>query len=100
MTNEIAVEMKLVTDQKSKKAKASITLDTSHGELTIDRISVIHQDGKHPWVSFPTISFPDKERPGKYINLDIISPGRRLKKAISDVVLDKYATLINSDSPT
>ncbi len=97
MSSEITVELKTVSGQKSRKARASVTLDTDLGELTIAQISVIHQDGKEPWVALPTIDFEDKQNPGKYVRLDTVLPGHRLKKAISDAVLAKYREL--SDAP-
>lgn len=90
MLNEIAVELRIVDDQKSTRATANVTFDTSHGELTIARIRVIHKEDKEPWISFPDISFPDRENSGKYVHLDIVKPGARLKKAISDAVLEEY----------
>ena len=99
MMDEIVVELRAVSDQKARKAKATVTLDTSYGELTIDYISVIHEEGKQPWISFPDISFPDKEQIGKYVHLDCVVPGRRLKKAISDAVLAKYREHTESDVP-
>ncbi len=99
MTNEIVVELKVVSDQKSRKSKATVTLDTTNGELTLDHLSVIHQDGKSPWVAYPTIDFPDRET-GEYRHLNVIIPGRRLKKAISDAVLAKYNMLSESDVPS
>ena len=100
MTNQIAVELKVVTDQKSRKAKATVTLDTINGELTIDHLSVIHQNGKSPWVAYPTIDFPDRQKAGEYRHLDIFIPGYRLKKSISDAVLAKYKEISGSDVPS
>lgn len=100
MTTEIMVELRVVSDHKSRKAKATVTLDTSYGELTIDYLFVIHQEGESPWVAYPKIDFPDKDRAGEYRHLKIFLPGRRLKMAISDAVLAKYRELSESDVPS
>ncbi len=92
MTDEIVVELRAISDQKARKAKATITLDTIHGELTIHHISVIHQDGKGPWVALPRIDFTDKHT-GEFRHLDVFHPGARLKRAISDAVLAEYDKL-------
>ena len=99
MNPEITVELRTVSDQGPRKAKVTVTLDTSHGELTLSQLSIIHQEGKPPWVAYPDISFPDKEQSGKYVHLDIITPGRRLKKAIGDAVLANYRELAESNEP-
>lgn len=79
-------------DGDSAKASAQVTLMTDYGELTLCRLKVIHQEGKEPWVAYPTIDFKDRES-GDFRHLDIIKPGVRLKKLISEAVLAEYAEL-------
>lgn len=92
MSQEMLVEVWLMDGDSSAKASAQVTLNTDHGELTLSRLKVIHQDGKDPWVAYPTIDYKDRET-GDYRHLDTIRPGVRLKKVISEEVLAKYAEL-------
>ncbi len=87
---EILVELRMTESEAAHKANANVTLQTDFGELTIIRVKVIHQDGKKPWVALPNIRYRDKST-DEYKNLNILLPGARLKKAISDAVLTKYA---------
>ncbi len=96
MQDQILVEMKPLQNQNPKKATVDITFDTTHGELTIKKLNVIHQDGKDPWVAFPQINYPDKNT-GEFRNLRIVFPGSRLKKAITDAVLNEYSILCHTD---
>jgi DNA-binding cell septation regulator SpoVG len=98
MNNEIIVDLRLVNDQKAAKAIANITFDTAFGELTLERLRVIQQNGKEPWVAYPTIDFKSNET-GEYVHLPIIKPGARLTKAISDAVLDEYKKTLDSKEP-
>ena len=98
MENEIMVEIRLVKDQKATKAVGSITLSTGLGDLTLQKVRVIHQDGKDPWVAYPQVDFADKES-GERRHIDIIIPSQRLRKAVSDAVLNKYKELLNGNAP-
>ncbi len=91
MTNEMLIEVWPV-DSDTAKASAQVTLMTDCGELTLCRLKVVHQDGKNPWVAYPTIDYKDRET-GAYRHLETVKPGVRLKKAISEAVLAKYAEL-------
>jgi len=92
MSNEMLIEVRLIEGDKATRASAEVTLQTECGELTLSRLRVIHQDGKNPWVAYPTIDFKDRES-GEYRHLDVIRPGVRLKKTIQSAVLAKYAEL-------
>ena len=92
MSPEMLAEVRLIDGDKAAKAAAEVTLQTECGELTLSRLKVIHQDGKGPWVAYPTIDYKDRET-GDFRHLEIVKPGARLKKAISDAVLTKYAEL-------
>lgn len=92
MSNDMLVEVRLIEGEKAAKASAEVTLQTEGGELTLSRLRVIHQDSKDPWVAYPDIRYKD-ESSGEYRNLKTIQPGARLKKAISEAVLAKYAEL-------
>jgi hypothetical protein len=92
MSKDILVEVWLTEGESASKASAQVTLTTELGELTLCRLKVVHQDGKDPWVAYPTIDYKDRET-GDYRHLDTIKPGVRLKKAISVAVLIKYAEL-------
>ncbi len=97
MSKEIAVELRILSNQELRKAKAKVTFDTELGELTIVQLTVLQKNGEDPWVSMPSISFPDKKNPGKTVYMDTVLPGHRLRRAISDAVLAKYREL--SDAP-
>ena len=92
MPQEMLIEVWPTDGESSKKASAQVTLMTDYGELTLSRLRVIHQGGKEPWVAFPSIDYPDRKT-GEKKYLDIVKPGVRLKKAISEAVLAKYAEL-------
>jgi len=92
MSNEMLVEVRPIEGDRAAKAFAEVTLQTEHGELTLSRLRVIHQDGKEPWVAYPDIRYQDNSS-GEYRNLKTIQPGARLRKAISEAVLAKYAEL-------
>ena len=92
MPIEMLVEVRLIDGDTAAKASAEVTLQTEDGELTLSRLRVIHQDGKEPWVAYPTIDYKDRET-GNYRHLDTIKPGVRLKKTIQSAVLEKYAEL-------
>ncbi|MFH1892057.1 MAG: septation protein SpoVG family protein [Candidatus Zixiibacteriota bacterium] len=92
MSDEIIVDIRLVTDRKAQKAEASVTFETSHGELTIRRLRIIHEDGKDPWIAFPTIDYADKQT-GAYRHLAILAPGARLRRAVTEAVLEEYRKL-------
>ncbi len=92
MSNEMLVDVRLIEGDKAAKASAEVTLQTEGGELTLSRLRVIHQDGKDPWVAYPTIDFKDRES-GNFRHLEVIKPGVRLKKTIQSAVLAKYAEL-------
>ena len=98
MDNEILVEVRMLEDGKATKAFADVILDTVHGDVTICRFSIVHQDGKKPWVAFPQISYPDRET-GKYKNIPIVLPSRKLRHAISEAVIAKYAEECNDGTP-
>lgn len=92
MPDDMLIEVWLTDSESSAKASGQVTLSTDHGELTLCRLKVIHQDGKDPWVAYPRIDYKDRET-GDYRHLEVIRPGVRLKKAISEAVLAKYAEL-------
>ena len=87
-----ALTRRRVFSSSSAKASAQVTLTTDYGELTLCRLKIVHQDGKDPWVAYPTIDYKDRES-GDYRHLETVKPGVRLKKAISEAVLTKYAEL-------
>jgi hypothetical protein len=43
MNSDIIVDLRLASNQKSAKAIANVTFDTAHGELSIERLRVIHR---------------------------------------------------------
>lgn len=90
MSHEILVDIRSIDGDQAAKALADVTFLTDFGELTLSRIKVIHQDGKDPWVAYPTVDFKDRET-GDYRHLEIVKPGVRLKKVISEAVLAEYA---------
>ncbi len=90
MQNEMLTEVWLKDGDQAIKASATVTFQTEFGELTIAQLKVIHQEGKNPWVAMPDIRYKDTTS-DEYINLKTVIPGARLKKAISDAVLSKYA---------
>lgn len=92
MSIEMLIEVRPIDGDKAVKAIAEVTLQTEQGELTLSRLKVIHQDGKDPWVAYPTIDYKDRES-GDFRHLPVITPGVRLKKAIQSAVLKKYAEL-------
>ena len=92
MLQEMLIEVWPTDRNSSAKASAQVTLLTDYGELTLSRLKVIHQDGKGPWVAYPTIDFKSRET-GEFRHLSVITPGVRLKRAIQAAVLVKYAEL-------
>lgn len=92
MSLDLLVEVRLIDGDSAAKAYAEVTLQTEQGELTLSRLKVIHQDGKEPWVAYPTIDYKDRES-GDFRHLDVIKPGVRLKKTIQNEILEKYAEL-------
>ena len=92
MSQSMLVELKMIEGETAVSASADVTFQTEFGELTLSRLKVIHQDGKEPWVALPDIRYKDTQS-GEFKNLKVIIPGARLKKAISDAVLTKYAEL-------
>ncbi len=91
MTQEMMADVRLVENLKPVTALATVTFDTVFGEITISRIKVIHSEGKQPWVALPDIRYKDKA--GEFKSIQIIIPGFRLKKAIFEVVINKYQEL-------
>lgn len=59
MNTDLLVELRLLETDNAVKASVEVTLQTEHGELTLARLKVIHQDGKNPWVAFPDIRYKD-----------------------------------------
>ncbi len=92
MPQEMMIEVWPTDGDSAAKASAQVTLMTDYGELTLRRLKVVHQDGKEPWVAYPTIDYKDRET-GDYKHLDVVKPGVRLKKLISEAVLTEYAEL-------
>lgn len=88
--SDLLVELRKTEGETAAKASADVTLQTDFGELTIARIKVIHQVGKKPWIAMPDIRYRDSET-DEYKSLKVILPGARLKKIISDAILEKYA---------
>jgi len=95
MFDSVLVDLKLLDSDNAAKASADVTFDTAFGELTLSRLRVIDQEGKEVWVAFPDIRYQDRET-NEYRSIKVILPSMRLRKAISNAVIDKYAEAIAS----
>ena len=69
------------------KAFADVTIPSAIGDLMILGFRVIHEDGKHPWVGFPSNSYP---KDGKIVNKRLLDVSGAAKRAIADAVLREY----------
>jgi DNA-binding cell septation regulator SpoVG len=88
---DILVQVRRVEFGKSIKATADLTLTLEGGEITIRGLRVIHQEGKYPWVAFPTNSYKDSS--GQMKNFNWLEMSRKLKQEIADEVLTQYKQL-------
>ncbi|MCB2229878.1 SpoVG family protein [bacterium] len=91
MSENVIVEVRKKENLGSLKATAEVTLQTSHGELTISKIKIIHQEGKEPWIAYPDISYKPKGS-DEYRILKVFIPSKRLDQVIKQAILDKYST--------
>jgi hypothetical protein len=90
--DKMFVELWSVLDDKTVKASGDIVLQFSLGELTIRKVKVIHQDGKHPWVKLPEIRYLD-QKSEEWKSISVLVPSRQLRKHITDEVLKVYESL-------
>jgi hypothetical protein len=84
--DKLFVEMRIV-DKGKLKAFADVTFPSPLGELTVRSFRVVQEDGKLPWVGFPTISY---EKNGKQINKSILEVPRVLKNLVVEAILTEF----------
>ena len=69
------------------KAFADVTIPSALGDLTILGFRVIDENGKGPWVGFPSNSYP---KDGKIVNKRLLDISGRAKREIAEAVLLEY----------
>lgn len=84
--DKLLVEMRII-DRGKLKAFADVTFPCPLGELTVRSFRVIQEEGKVPWIGFPTISY---EKNGKQINKNIFEVPRALKSQLVEAILTEF----------
>lgn len=83
---KLRVDLRPVQSGKLK-AFADVTIPSVLGDLMILGFRVIHEDEKHPWVGFPSNSYP---KDGKIVNKRLLDISGRAKREIAKAVLLEY----------
>lgn len=85
-SGKLRVDLRVVNLGKLK-AFADVTIPSALGDITVLGFRVIREDGKNPWVGFPSNSYP---RDGRIINKRLLDVSGRAKREIAQAVLSEY----------
>ena len=83
---KLRVDVRLVNHGKLR-AFADVTIPSALGDITVLGFRVIREDGKKPWVGFPSNSYPKN---GQVVNKKVLDISGRAKREIAEAVLLEY----------
>jgi hypothetical protein len=84
MDNQIVVQVWKLEGNGPFIATARATISTDWGDITLDRLKVIRNEKKQPWVALPQLSYM---KDGKMQYKNIVKLPLRLKKLIDEKIL-------------